>query len=137
MATLQQAIEQIQGVVRGLDRMRAAPIKPPEEIAAFPFAVCYSEAGDYEWGSMIMKGLHTIVIEIHVARKDLPRDYERAMTFAKSVPNAIFAAIPDTLTAIVTVNTINYTFGPMAYADVETLGFRFRLEGVKTEDAIA
>jgi len=137
MATLQDAIEQIQDEMISLARMRRAPDKPPEQIAAFPFAVCYPESGEYTQRSYVMQGLHTIAIEVHVQRKDLPRDYSTAMTFAKSVPNEIFDAINGALSAIVTVGSISYTFGPMAYADVETLGFRFRLEGVKTEDAIS
>ena len=139
MATLQAAITQIQAQVAAISGIRKAPDEPPAQINQFPFAVCFSERGEYETGSPTgnMRGLHDIVIELHVARKDLPRDYRSAMQFAKSIPNAIFSAnAARTLTAISTHGEITYEFGQLDWGDTPTLGFRFVIEDVKTQDAL-
>ena len=138
MATLQAIIDEIQDQVGAISGIRGAPDEPPDSINAFPFAVCFVDTGEYLIGPpQVMTGLHTIIVELHVARKDLERDVQRAMVYAKSIPNAIFAAhAASTFTAFQTLTTITYEFGPLDWGDLQTIGFRFRLEGVKSQDAI-
>lgn len=138
MATLQLAIDQIQDEVGALSGIRGAPDEPPDSINVFPFAVCYARSGSYYIGPPdVMTGLHTIVLELHVARKDLARDVATAMGYAKSIPNAIYSALKDgSLTAISTLGDIRYEFVPMTWAGQDTIGFRFYIEEVKTQDAI-
>ena len=141
MATLQQTVKEIQAIVRQLKAIRSAPIKPPEKAAAFPFAMCYAASGNFKpqtvGGGGTMIGLHNIVIEVHVARKDLPRDYERAMVYAKLIPNAIHKAHRDgTFTDMETFGQIDYVFGPMVYGDIDTIGFEFTMTEVKTSDVV-
>lgn len=139
MATLQDAIDQIQAEMKSLPGMRLAPSEPPDSLDVFPFSVCYAEAGEYNIGPPeLMTGLHTIVVEIHVSRRDLVHDVRTAMRYAKSAPNEIFDAFKSgTLTAIQTLERITYTFGGLGWGGAETLGFRFRLERVKTQDEIS
>ena len=138
MATLQAIIDEIQDQVGAISGIRGAPDEPPDSINAFPFAVAYVESGEYLIGPpQVMTGLHTIIVELHVARKDLKRDVAQVMLYAKSVPNAIFAAHADsTFTAFQTLTGIRYEFGPLDWGDLQTIGFRFRLEGVKSQDEI-
>ena len=138
MATLQEAIDEIQDQIGAISGIRGAPDEPPDSINAFPFAVAYVESGEYYIGPpQVMTGLHTVVVESHVARKDLERDVARAMPYAKAIPNAIFAALTNsTFTAFQTLGAIAYEFGPLDWGDVQTIGFRFRLEGVKSQDEI-
>lgn len=137
MATLQDFIDQVQDAVGALSGIRGAPDEPPESINVFPFAVAYARDGTYEQQKGMMKGLHNVVVELHVARKDLARDVQAAMGYAKSVPNAILDAQEDgNLAAASWLGRISYTFGPMAWAGQETIGFRFVIEDVRTEDAI-
>jgi hypothetical protein len=138
MATLQGAIDQIQGQIMNVSGIRAAPSEPPEKLNMFPFAVCFTRSGIYQIGPPeVMTGLHVICIEVHVARRDLPRDIRAAMVYAKSIPNKVFSALKaSSLTAISTLGNIRYEFGPMAYGGQDTLGFRFLLEDVKTQDTI-
>ena len=138
MATLQAIIDEIQDQVGAISGIRGAPDEPPDSINAFPFAVAYVDVGEYHIGPPnLMTGLHTIIVELHVARKDLERDVGRAMVYAKSIPNAVFAALKDsTYTAFQTLERITYEFGPLDWGDLQTIGFRFRLEGVKSQDEI-
>jgi len=138
MATLQDAIDQIQAVVRAVEGIRQAPDEPPEGLNFFPFAVAYVEAGEWIIGPPeLMTGLHTVVIELHVARKDLPRDVEAAMRYAKAIPNAILDAHRKAeFTAFQTFERMTYEFAALGWGGTETLGFRFRIERLKTQDAI-
>lgn len=138
MATLQDAIDEIQAEVRDVAGMRAAPDEPPDSMNHFPFAVCYAHTGSYRIGPPdTMHGIHELYLEVHVARKDLERDIAAAMPFAKSVPDAIFSAYAaGSLTAVEVIQRIAYEFGPMTWGGVLTLGFRFTIEGVKTQDGI-
>lgn len=139
MATLQQAIDQIQDLVGALTDIRAAPDEPPERMNAYPFAVCFAGDGAYHLGPPdLMTGLHNIILELHVARKNLPRDISTAMGFAKSIPNAIFAGfVAGSLPAISTFEQISYVFGTLpTWPDTPTVGFRFTIENVKTQDEV-
>ena len=138
MATLQEIIDEIQDQVGAISGIRGAPDEPPDSIHAFPFAVAYVDGGEYHIGPpQVMTGLHTVIVELHVARKDLERDVARAMPYAKAIPNAIFSAHTDaTFTAFQTLERITYEFGPLDWSGLQTIGFRFRLEGVKSQDEI-
>lgn len=134
--SIESVVEELQGVVADISGIRAAPVYPPDAMSVYPFAVCYARSGVYQIGPPeVMTGLHTVVIEVHVARKDLARDVAGVIGYADAVPAAIFAALADgTLTSTLTIATIRYEFGPLGWAGVDTLGYRFYLEGVKTQD---
>lgn len=137
MATLQQVIDQIQAAVGAISGIRAAPDEPPENMSVFPFAIAYSQTGFYEQKQGRMLGSHSIAVELHVARKDLARDVQKAMSYAKSVPNAIYAAQEaGSVTSASYLGRVTYVFGPMAWGEVDTLGFRFVVEEVRTDDLI-
>jgi len=139
MATLQSAIDEIQTEVRALSGIRSAPDEPPDQMGAYPFAVAY--AGKGVWSSQTPEtkvGLHDIVIELHVARKDLARDVTSAMSYSDSIPNAIMLALKDgTFSAIETFADIAYEFVGMGWGGVDTLGFRFTVRAVKMSSAIS
>jgi hypothetical protein len=128
---LQDAIARIQTLVAAVDGIRASPQYLPEAINIFPYSVCYAGNGSYDFGpSGVMKGLHNIILEIHVARKDLPRDTEKVMDYADSIPLAIMHD-PTLGATVSTIGPITYTFGGMQYGDQLTLGFRFTISNVK------
>jgi len=145
MATLQAAITQIQALSAAVSGVRpnAAPDEPPDQISHFPFVACFPESGSYEGGNPAgqMRGLHNIVVELHVARQDVQRGYREAMRFAKSLPNAWLAALGTaSLNTISTFGTIRYQFGALDWGvgenATQTMGFRFVIEDVKTQDTI-
>lgn len=142
MATLQQVIDAIQDDLGALTGIREAPDEAPENMNVFPFVVVYPSSG--EWRSDIPGnkiGLHTLTVELHVARKDLPRDIQKAMAYSESIPNTLLKAVASTsgdlfASTISTFDRITYTFGPLGWAGVDTLGFRFQVIGVKMQSAI-
>ncbi len=142
MATLDDAIGEIQADIRALDGIRAAPDYAPEQMNAFPFSVVYPGSGEFT--SDVpggMKGLHSITIELHVARKDLPRDIAKAMPFVQSIPNALLKAVAtqggDRFGGTIdTFGRITYEFGPLDWGATQTIGWRFRMEGVKIKGDI-
>jgi hypothetical protein len=135
MATIQDAITAIQGVVGGVSGIRAAPDYPPEDLSLYPFAVAFARSGSFEAAPVGSgKGLHTIVVEVHVGRSDLARDIKAAMPYGDSVPLALLA--DTTVGGVVsTFARVRYEFGPMAYGGLATIGWRFFVEGVKIQVA--
>ncbi len=139
MATLQSAIDEIQAQIRTLSGIRAAPDEPPDQISAYPFVVAYASSGEWRFQTPETKvGLHDIVVELHVARKDLPRDVQNAMSYSDSIPNAIMLALKDgTFSAIETFERITYEFVSLGWGGVDTIGFRFTVVGVKLSSTIS
>lgn len=138
MAALQVIIDQIQAEVRAVPGIRAAPDEPPAQINQFPFAVCYAREGYFKVGPVgTLHGIHEIVLEVHVARQEMEHDFQQVMPFAESIPNAILAAYGDgRLTGLEVLQEIRYAFGPLGWGGVPTMGFLFRINGIKTQDAI-
>ena len=137
MATLEAAIAAIQTSIASISGIRSAPALPPEKMTAgvFPFVVAYPDTGTVEVNTPgEMKFLHNIVIEIHVARKDLPRDVDTLYPYAESVPNKIFTDVTFG-GAIQTFGALSYTFGVLNWGDgdtaIQTIGFRWTMEDVK------
>ena len=134
MATLQDAIEHIAHVIGGIDGIRSAPAYPEEQLNVFPFAATYPGEGEASFGVAGERlNLDTIIVELHVARKDLPRDMEKALPYVDSIPNEIMDELLDNkLSATVdTFESITWTFGALNWGGQETLGFRFTINGIK------
>jgi hypothetical protein len=133
--TLQDAIEQVQIIAAAVTGVVAAPKLPPEQINQFPFAVAFPGDGEMniEMGSL-MDGVHNIVLEIHVARKDLPRDVDKAGVFIDSIPKALWSK-PTLNGRIRWFTKISYKFGPLGWGGVDTLGIRFTIHGIELATA--
>lgn len=133
--TLQAAITQLQTTLAALTGIRAAPEYPPEDAAAFPFLIAYAGQGQFNAGEPagMMKYLGTIIIDLHIARKDLPRDTAKAMVYHDLIPNEILSdtTIGTTVSTCGPVRTSGLIF--MKYAEVDTLGIRFTIDNVKIQ----
>jgi hypothetical protein len=138
MATLQEAIDQLVDAVGTLTGIRTAPGEPPGKIAAWPAIITHVENGTFKHSPIgVMTGTHTVIMDLLLPHKDTSRDVSALMGYAKSIPNAIYAAQQDgALTALEEIGEIGYEFGPMSYADQDCMGFRFRIRNVKTQDSI-
>jgi hypothetical protein len=137
-ATITEVVAEIQAEVGSVANIAAAPDFPPDKMAAYPFAVAYPEAGiiEAQFGSGT-KGLHNIVIEVHLARKMLAVTVENALQFVDSVPDELFEALFNSVyTKFDTFQRITYEFTGMSWAGIETLGIRFIVEGVKVHKAL-
>lgn len=140
MATVQNVIEAIQSDMLALDGMRAAPDYPPEMINVFPFSIAYAMNGSFApFPAGAQTGLHQIVVDVHVARKDLPRDVEKMMPWLETVSNALLRSV-GLQTGDRFANTIQ-TFERLEYRlthweDIGTVGWRFTLVNVKLSAAL-
>ena len=129
--TLQAAIAATQVIVAAVTGIKQAPQYAPEQISEFPISIAYAGPGNAGFGpGGGMKGLRSIIIEIHVSRLDLPRDLQEVMGFADSVPLALLAD-PTLGGTCSTFEQIDYDFGPLGYGSMETIGFRFVIQNVK------
>ena len=140
MATLHDAIKEIQVVIGALNGIKRAPVNPPEQMDAFPFVVCYARTGVLKSGPIEqMTGLHDLIVELHMSREpDLPKVIGKLMDFSNLIPNALFLAIKNsTFTTVQTFGPINYTFGPLGWGGVATVGWTFTLVAVKIQSVVA
>ena len=134
MATLAQVIERVATVLASVPGIRRAPINPEEQMNVFPFGVVYPLDGESQFGTPGERlELDSIAVELHVARKDLPRDVQGALPFVDSIPDALMSDMISTQWAntIDTFESISWTFGPLGWGGMDTLGFRFTISGVK------
>ena len=84
-----------------------------------------------------MKGLHSVNIELHVARKDLPRDFSLVMDLIDEIPWELMKKLNDAeYDNLATIGQIDYLFGPLSWAGVETLGVTYTITNVKVETEI-
>lgn len=135
MTIIADAIIGIQAIVATVTGIREAPSEPPEQLATFPFSVCYPGSGEFEeLTSGCMDGQHTIRLELHVARKNLRSDYLDLIDFVETIP---FALLNDkTLGGTVDINErIRYSFEPLGWNGMETIGWRFEIQ-CKTRTAL-
>lgn len=133
--SLTSALTQLQKIIGEIDGIRSAPDSPPERAAAFPFVVVYPRSGSFEpegaytATDTAIRGLHTLVLQLHVARRDLPRAYEQALPYGELIKNTIFKQVNFRLSDTVdhVVDAITYEFGGLTYAEVDTLGYSFSI----------
>lgn len=130
---LQAAIRDVQGTIRAIAGIYAAPEYPPDDTTNFPFVVAYAGEGEFRTGEPqgLMKYLGSIIVDLHVARKNLALDVERAMTYHEQIPNDILedttlGGNADTCGPVVCSGIIAMTYG-----GTETLGLRFTIQNVK------
>ena len=130
---LKDAVQEIVDELRKISDLRRVPDEPPETNNQFPFAVVYPIRGEYGGGYVgSMKGLHSVVIELHIARKDLPRDYMQVMDLIDEIPKQIMIARKDArFSEMSAVGTIEYEFGALSWGGVDTLGVTYIITKVK------
>ena len=136
--SIDDSIEQVRTIVRGITGIRSAPAGVPDnDHGIYPFFVAWNgggEVGTMDDGWQI--GLWNIVGQLHFSRADLYRTEAYSSTFP--------ALIVDTLLARSNYNLGGYceTFGkvsvsnfkPLVWGDVQTLGYEFTIQDVKIQD---
>ncbi len=126
--TLAGAIGNLADKAALLSNVRGAPDYPPEAANAFPFVATYPDSGRLElvsagWGRMF----HTINMDIHVNRSNLPTAVETATPLIEELVRLIIGD-PSLGGNVAEVNAIRYNFLPMSYAEVDTLGYRVGID---------
>lgn len=127
--TLRAAITQLQthALAAGASE---APIDPPEGNAGFPFSVCYPSTGTIRLeGANTRRDLHSLFLDFHLSRQNLPTDVEAAEVFLEAFPDLLIND-PTLGGAVDTIRFdegITYQFGNLSYGSLETIGFRFTI----------
>ncbi len=132
VTTLRAAITQIQTYMLTLSGMREAPTDPPEQPHVFPFAICAPYEGAWERQAEMKRGLQVVTLDIHVARKDLPRDVQKLADYEAAVPNILLNNVTlngtvDTIEGPIRWRFLTFDWGgpPGSINRLQTIGFRF------------
>ena len=123
----------------GINDVRRVPTEPPENNDQFPFVVVYALTGKYRTGPPeLMVGLHSVNVELHIVRKaDLAREYAQVMNLIDEIPKKLYQGILDSSKFKGFTfgggkeEGIDYTFGPLSWAGVDTIGVTFTINKVK------
>lgn len=146
MSTLQDAIAQVQTYMLAIG-VRGAPATPPEQPNVFPFAICQPASGLWHGNDATGKtGLHTIWLDVHVARRDLSHDVLALWPFIETVPNKLIKEARDSLWAGTISALLSSSAEPIRYQSmtfqwdqagmVKTIGLRFSVT-VKMQSAVS
>lgn len=139
--TLAAAITQAQTYIAALSGIRAAPSTPPERVNVFPFVIARPGNGSIKFGATgAKKGLHNIIIELHVARKDLPRDVATILPYCESIPNLLMYKLlnDDKWNGTIdTFESITYRFMSWDWSpELKTIGIEFTVNDVKIQSEL-
>jgi hypothetical protein len=132
----------------GLSGIKAAPDYLPESVSGYPFIVAYEGQGEWTWHASAssygeFKWVGSVVIELHIARKDMPRDVQQAVYYSRRIPEALWKKGIDK--AGVTFNTMA---GPILSSGLigmefntvkgvgQTVGYRYTIQGIKARTEI-
>lgn len=132
---LLDAVNEIIAEIQTISGIRRVPEQPPENNDQFPFAIVYPGTGSYHQApAVVMTGLHNVTIELHVSRKDLPRDYSTVMNLIDKIPEELMKLHnAGGFSDLATFGDIEYSFGSMIWAGVDTLGVRYTMTDVKVQ----
>jgi hypothetical protein len=136
MSSLVDVCTAVAALVASISGIRRAPTYPEESLNIFPFVVVYPGAGSENYavpGERL--SLSSIVVELHVARKDMPRDIAAAMPYGDSIPNKLMLD-PTVSGKADTFGGIEWTFGELNWGAQQTLGFRFTMLNVKRRNNV-
>jgi hypothetical protein len=132
---LVEARKEIAGFIADLDDIRSAPERIPEGFTGGPFVAAHADIGTYEMGPAgRTTGLHDLLIEVHVVRRDLPRDYDKIEPLIEAISIMLQTKLTEKkYTELQTFEGISYALEPAEYANTETLALFIRLHGVKIQ----
>jgi hypothetical protein len=140
MTNIADVILEIQTEIAKISGIQQAPQYPPDKLTEYPFAVCYPDNGRITTETKgATKGLHNIVIEIHLARKLLNETVKKAIQYIDLVPEELFSSLFNsefTPTKFQTFGAVRYEFVAMEWNGVDTLGLRFVMEDVKVKKSL-
>lgn len=126
------AIARVQTLWTNISGVRAAPAEPPDQLDPFPIAITYERTGTLNLAEMYTGSFapQTAVLwsELHIARQDnLALAVRAAMTYRVPFLRAL-QADPNLNSSAFVVNAVRWTFMPMEWNGLPTVGYRFELE---------
>ena len=133
MATIETIVADIQSTITAVSGIKKAPALPPEQIPPdmFPFVIAFPDTGTISahtnTDAVI---LCSVVVELHVSRKDLAFDTDKIYPYFEDIPEALYADTTFGGTAD-TFGNISWEFGELNWGEVPTIGIRFTINDLK------
>lgn len=148
-ATLDRLIEELRDDLTTLPGLRRCFDRVPDNLHnQYPAIVIYPVSGTWRLGSHagergkpMRVALHTIRIDLYVARKDLARDMDVVLAFSDTLPDWVFAGFKRdayggpavTLgdprgSGNIASNPFRYEIVPIQYGDDQTMCWRCELD---------
>jgi hypothetical protein len=134
LTTIDSVCTTLQTALGGITGIKSAPSYPTEQAPDFPFVVAYPGGGKSAVepaGSFT--ALHAVLVEFHVARKNLPSDVATSLGLFEALLEMLHQTLGDNAVAH---KEVKWEFSEMVWGDVQTLGYRFTIDDVKIITAI-
>ena len=131
--TPEAVVSRLQVLAATVTGINTAPDALPDQLALFPAAVSYLESFEESAGMVGSDNvIYTAVTELHVARKDLPRDYAvldgMAALFVTAVRNDSRSNTAGTLGIIASaIGNASGTLAASSWAAQDTLAWTIRV----------
>lgn len=157
MSTIADVITEVRQDLMTVSGIALFPEAPPEQVHAFPVCLVYPGSGNYRQGSAVGSGgnpmgwgLHTITIDVHKNRTNLPDDILAILPLATDIPHALLLGYQTdkfngTVVALGDVRTpggtggtgaIRYEFLTPSPSGLDAVGYRFELDVTVEEEIV-
>ena len=138
MSTIQDAITRIQALVGAISTVRQAFEYPPDKLPTGISVVIYPESGEWNFNTNLQKrAMHQIAIDVITPHRDTARDMETLSPLIDSIPNAILKDGATINGTVDTMGSITYELITLAVNDINYIGYRFHINDIKIQTAIA
>jgi len=129
-------VRAVQDLVLSISGIASAPDFPPESPNVFPFVVCYPSSGNFGgFPTGTMTGLHNVIVELHINRKNMPLDMEKLQTYIEAIPKKLLGS-PTLSGTVQTYNGINYSINAVTWANVETVAVIYTINNLKIQETL-
>lgn len=129
--TVAAVLTQLATVEATITGIKRAHDETPESLSEFPCFINYPRRGTVTPApggvALAIKGLHTVVCELHITRQDLPTAESVARPFIDRFVKAVWAD-PKLGNTVDTVNEIRYEYGRLEFGREQHLGIRFEVD---------
>lgn len=139
---IQDVIERIADQVEAISGIKGASDYLPEQLPSVEnWVVIYPGETRFIGGSPsgYMTALYSVIVELHTPRKVLPKSIKKVIAYFDSIPNALYDDLYDTKlggTASTFGDIVSTGLISMNYAGIDTIGFRYTINGVKIQTAV-
>jgi len=115
--------------------VKQAPVNPPDQATAFPFAIAYVRSGSFQsttLGNFLRETEYAIIGELHIAKTFQADTIKKAMPYLELFRTQLDLN-PTLGGSVDEIVRVDFEFGGMEYGGIPTIGYRFILTTVLSE----